>query len=433
MLSKADNERLTQVGPGTPMGELMRRYWQPIAASVQLDEQPTKAVRLLGEDLVLYRDQGGTLGLIGNRCPHRKVNLLYGIPQPEGLRCPYHGWVFSETGQCTEQPYEQAEDPESNFQEKVRTTAYPVQELNGLIFAYLGPAPAPLLPRWDLFVWDNVMRDIGAVVIPCNWLQCMENSLDPVHVEWLHGHFANYVLERLGRPDLRRKNMLAGGETDTPWDHEKIGFDVFEHGIIKRRVVAGQTEEDPNWRIGHPIVFPNILRVNSGFQYRVPIDDTHTLHLYYTAHILPPGEVAPKQDTIPYYEVPMPKDDENGQPPWSLLDSNSGQDMWAWYSQGPIADRTTEALGLSDKGIILYRRLLKQQLDKFAAGEELMNVFRDPAKNARIDLPWEGQEGGTRFTVAASRRTAAASKYSPVQRDRAAREQGEEVLQQPVN
>ncbi|MEK7216115.1 MAG: Rieske 2Fe-2S domain-containing protein, partial [Chloroflexota bacterium] len=369
---------------------------------------------------------------IGDRCPHRKVNMLYGIPEQEGLRCPYHGWLFNHEGQCIEQPYEQAEDPNSNFKDKIHIQSYPVQELCGLIFAYLGPQPAPLLPRWDLFTWDNVMWDIGATVIPCNWLQCMENSLDPVHVEWLHVAFSNYVLERLGRPDLKRQMYLRGETTSSGWQHEKIGFDVFEHGIIKRRVVAGQTEENVEWRIGHPVVFPNILRVQSAFQYRVPIDDENTLHVYFTAHIFPPG-MAEKQASIPFYEVPMPKNDNYGEIPWNLLDNNSGQDMWAWFSQGRIADRTTEHLGLSDKGVILYRRLLRDQLAKLQRGEETMNVFRNPTKNNRIDLPWEGQEGGERFTVLGNRRTGQAQKYSPVLRDFVAKRDGQAALEQPVH
>ena len=189
------------------MGELMRRYWQPIAALAELDENPVKPVRLLGESLILYRDRKGTLGLIGDTCPHRRISLEYGIPEDGGLRCPYHGWMFSETGQCVEMP---AESPESTFPSRVKITGYPVQEIAGLIFAYLGPDPAPLLPRWDMFVWDNVLRDIGSTIVPCNWLQIVENSLDPTHVEWLHGRFSDYVLERIGRTDLKREFFRVG-------------------------------------------------------------------------------------------------------------------------------------------------------------------------------------------------------------------------------
>ncbi len=227
VLTVEENERLTRVGPGTPMGHLMRRYWQPIVAVSQMETHATRPIRLLGENLVLYKDRQGRLGLIGDRCPHRKVNMIYGIPDEEGLRCPYHGWLFNHEGRCLEQPYEKAEDPAELFKDKVCTTAYPVQELGGLIFAYLGPEPVPLLPRWDLLVWDNVYRDIGMAVLPCNWLQIMENSVDPVHAEWLHGHFVNYVWERLEQPE-RIRHIPA---------HELIGFDVFEYGIIKRRIL----------------------------------------------------------------------------------------------------------------------------------------------------------------------------------------------------
>ncbi len=167
MLTVKENDRLTRVGPNTPMGDLMRRYWQPIAALAELDDNPVKPVRLLGESLVLYKDRKGTLGLIGDTCPHRRISMEYGIPEEEGLRCPYHGWMFNETGQCVQMP---AESPDSTFPSRVKITGYPVQEIAGLIFAYLGPEPTPLLPRWDMFVWDNVLRDIGSTVIPCNWL-----------------------------------------------------------------------------------------------------------------------------------------------------------------------------------------------------------------------------------------------------------------------
>mgnify|MGYP001189688846 CR=1 FL=1 len=198
MLSAQDNERLTRVTRGTPMGELMRRYWQPVAITSELKSRRAMPVRILGEDLVLYEDRSGTYGLIGRFCPHRRVDLSYGIPEEHGLRCMYHGWMMNETGQCIEQPFEETVHPDGRFKEKVRVDAYPVQELGGLMWAYLGPQPVPLLPRWDLLVWDNVLRDIGTTMLPCNWLQCMENSLDPVHTEWLHVYQTNHVLEREG-------------------------------------------------------------------------------------------------------------------------------------------------------------------------------------------------------------------------------------------
>ena len=198
MLTAEQNARLTEVGPGTPMGELMRRYWQPIAAETELEENPTKEVRLLGEDLVLYKDRSGQYGLIDRFCAHRRVNLAYGIPEERGLRCMYHGWRYDETGQCIEQPFEETVRPEARFKDKIKLKGYPAEALGGMIFAYMGPAPAPLLPRWDAMVWDNVVRDVTLAILPSNWLQCVENSLDPVHTEWIHSYLTEYLRERKG-------------------------------------------------------------------------------------------------------------------------------------------------------------------------------------------------------------------------------------------
>ena len=373
MLNVQENERLTRVGPGTPMGELLRRYWHPVAASAQMDAEPTRAVRLLGESLVLYRDRSGTLGLIQESCPHRRVNMLYGIPEQEGLRCPYHGWLFNQRGECLEMP---AEAPDSTFKDRVRITAYPVQELAGLVFAYLGPAPAPLLPRYDVYVADNVVRQIGATVLPCNWLQCMENTVDPVHVEWLHQYYVNYLREAMGKPPLTKKILR----------HKKIGFNVFEHGIVKRRVLEDETEDSDYWQIGHPLVFPNILRNGAGgesgymaFQIRVPLDDTHTWQVFLMAYR--PGVPVPPQESVPYFDVPYKNQDGS-----FITDFIDGQDMFAWVSQGPVAERHLEKLGESDTGVILYRNLLQEQLELVQRGEDPMEVYRDPGQNEIIEL-----------------------------------------------
>ena len=406
MLSQEQNEMLARVGPGTPMGELLRRYWYPVAATSELDDNRTKAVKILGESLVLYRDQGGRYGLIEPQCPHRRMSLLYGVPEERGLRCAYHGWLFDETGRCLEQPYEETEEPEGSFREKIHIKAYPVEELGGLLFGYLGPKPQPLVPRWEIFVRQDARRDIGMAVVPCNWLQIMENSVDPVHVEWLHQNFNNYVLDRLGK-DERKGQRLK---------HEKIGFDLFEHGIIKRRILAGETVENEDWTVGHPLVFPNVLLSGSTrrptFQIRVPIDDHNTLHVWYTCYVRP-GEVI-EQETIPFYQVPVPAPDSQGQPQWSLLDNNSGQDMTAWVTQGKIADRSSEHLGLSDKGVILYRRLLIDEIAKIEHGRDPMNVFRDPATNECIRLRLEEAKLARSVLRPSSRRQGGATKYSPV-------------------
>ena len=170
MLTAEQNELLTRIGPGTLCGELMRRYWHPIAAVSELDSLKwNKRVRLLGEDLVLFRDRQDRYGLITEACPHRRASLAFGIPTNDGIRCPYHGWAFGHSGQCLEQPNE----PEkSQFRSKVTTPAYSVEEMGGVFWAYLGPAESkPLLPRLDGFVAEGTVRMLGSAIVPCNWLQ----------------------------------------------------------------------------------------------------------------------------------------------------------------------------------------------------------------------------------------------------------------------
>jgi 5,5'-dehydrodivanillate O-demethylase oxygenase subunit len=408
MLSTQENARITHIGPGTFMGELFRRYWHPIAAASQLDEEPVRQVQILGETLVLYRDRQGGLGLLGPQCPHRQAGMIFAIPEQTGLRCAYHGWLFDSAGHCLEQPAEDMDAPDSTFKDRTPIAAYPVQELGGLVFAYLGPKPAPLLPRWEPLVAPNVLRSIGWCIIPCNWLQIMENSLDPTHVEWLHRRFDNYVLERLGRTDLKHDVR----------HHAKIGFDVFDYGIVKRRVWQGGTEDDPEWKYGHPILFPNILQGSArSLQIRVPVDDERTLHIWYNSRSPKDGE-STEQESIPFYQVPMPGVDERGRPTWGLLDSNSGQDMVMWYSQGGISDRSDEKLGTADKGIILYRRMLEQNARIVEDGGTPINYFTEANKNQSIHIPTEDDGGGIaerRLRSVGDRRpTGQSGKYDPL-------------------
>ncbi len=382
MMTQKENEQLTQVGAGTPMGELLRRYWHPIAASAELNRWPTKAVRILGEDLVLYKDRSATLGLIGKACPHRRISLEYGIPEQHGLRCVYHGWLWDERGRCLEQP---AEPPDSTYRDKVPNVAYPVQELGGLIFAYLGPEPVPLLPGWDLLVRNDLVKEITVQVLACNWLQVMENSMDPYHTEYLHAMQTLYYREHHGLPI----DHAPGGEPMLR--HKKIGFDVYKHGIIKRRVLEGQTEEDDAWKIGHPILFPNILKVGSGgrynFQIRTPMDDTHTYHVAYHARHAQPGKEPTPPDQVPVRQAEV-FDPATGR---FKVETNRdlAQDTMAWVTQGPVMDRAQEHLAESDKGVILYRRVLLEQMAIVKNGGDPMNVFRDPAKSAYIEVQTE--------------------------------------------
>jgi 5,5'-dehydrodivanillate O-demethylase len=413
METAEQNDLLTRIGPGTPMGALLRRYWQPVAALAELEKRWTKKVRLLGEDLVLFRNRQGELGLIEEQCPHRRASFLHGIPTQDGIRCPYHGWEFDGRGKCLSQPNE-PDNPA--FRAKVCTTAYPVEEMGGLVWAYLGPEPRPLLPRFDGFVAEGAIRMMGRALLPVNWLQIMENSMDPIHTEWLHGHHYEFQKEQEGI-----KVAISA-------HHEKIDFREFEFGLTKHRLLAGHSEDSDDWRIGHPVVFPNILAVGNGdearryysFQIRVPVDDTHTLHLWYNAYVPPKGAVVAPHllQRVHVYDVPFR--DEHGE---FIVDNVDGQDMMAWVTQGAIADRTRENLGASDKGVATYRRVLRRELKKIERGEDPIGIVRDPSRNVRIDLPNErkkhhNSDGFASFML----RTHA--KYSPIAQDVAALYEG---------
>ena len=407
MENEAENRRLTQVGKGTPMGELLRRYWWPIAVNSELASSPTKAVTLLGESLVLFKDRQNRYGLIAARCAHRSFDMgVFAIPEDDGLRCPYHGWVYAHDGRCLETP---PEPRSSTFKDRIHLDAYPVQELGGLLFAYLGPLPAPLLPRWDLFAMDNVFRSVGQVVVPCNWLQCMENSVDTVHTEWLHGWMFEEVLRRKGLPI---PPQVKGFERH----HEQIDFDLAPYGIIKKRLVTGQSEQAEDWAVGHPLIFPLMVRLGGShsfryeFQIRVPIDDERTWHLSYQVFDPGPDVAAPLQETVPVYETPIT--DDGGQYRFDYVLSH---DLVAWWSQGAVAPRSLEHLAESDRGVILFRRLLREQMEIVERGGEPIYVFRDPAQNVYLRLAPEhhAATGEAMGTNTASIRNGPTGDFSP--------------------
>lgn len=381
MLSTEMNDRLARVGPGTPGGELMRRYWIPFMPAGMLNEDPVQKVRLLGEDLTCYKDRSGDIGLIGDRCMHRAVDLRWGIPDEHGLRCPYHGWLYDAAGVCVDAPLEARRDM---FADRLKLDAYPVQEMGGLLFAYMGPAPAPLLPPWDLFVWPNSVRQIGYVTLEANWLQCQENTGDPAHGVWLHGYQFKYALEKMDDQD-RLANMSDSfmkqgvGIQDLYANETEYGM---EKGVIFSKELGAESDHTSRHST---VIFPFYTEQNaagapwSEFQIRVPIDDYHTYHISYNCYAAPPGVEAPKQDVIPYYEVPMW--DEQGRP---ILDAILNQDFIGWWAQGPLTDRSQENLGRTDIPVVFLRRQIDEQIKLVEDGGEPMNVFRDPATMPEI-------------------------------------------------
>lgn len=368
MLSQEANDFLSGVGPGTPGGKFLRCYWHPIGLAEELtDTKPKKRVRILGEDLVLFLLPGGRYGLLAEQCSHRRASLYYGFVDDDGLRCAYHGWKYNLDGRCLEQPFEK--DPQ--FRNEVCHRAYPVEKLAGLLFAYLGPREKkPVLPRWDYLVREDWPRKIEVhPVLDCNWIQPMENAVDPSHTRFLHG-------ETFRRKGIRR---------DVSYNLRKVNhfeYEPCEWGIRKRRVF-----EDGEKEIGHLLVFPNILRHPGSLHFRVPIDDRHT-QIYRVIRMN--ERSAPTGNDLEIVYVTYKNDGGEFH-----MESFPSQDAMAWETQGPVTDRTKELLGESDRGITVFRKMLREQIELVMRGGDPMALIWDGGSNQVINFvtsEWKGSE-----------------------------------------
>ena len=360
MLTHEENEILTRVGPGTPAGELLRRYWHPVAIAAELPEDnPVKFVRILGEDLVLFQTKKGELGLLHDRCSHRGTSLSYGSVDERGLACAYHGWLYDIRGNCLDVPSEPAD---SAFCRSIKHKAYPVQKLAGLYWAYFGPQPAPAIPKYDVWARTDGWHWLRALPqLDCNWLQAMENSVDTAHLHILHQELVT---------DGFKVESTTRGTID---NLAKFDVEEFDHGLLKRRVFKDGTVEE------HPLLFPTVLRQANRTQIRVPIDDTHTWIVY--VHFVPDSaESRANKDDVPVsYRKPY-KNPSGVLHPYAKFRLNEvdAQDFMAWETQGPILDRTRERLAGSDRGVVMYREMLRREIQKVERGLDPMNVFRDP-------------------------------------------------------
>jgi len=373
MLTEQENERFTRVGRGTPMGELLRRYWHPIAAETEFDDLSIKPIRLMGEDLVLYRDESGTFGLVDRHCPHRRADMSYGYVEECGIRCNYHGWKYDETGRCLAQPFEDSVNPNSLFKDQVFITAYRVQIKAGLCWAYLGPDPAPLIPTWEPFTYDNGFCQIAFSDIPCNWLQCQENSIDPVHFEWLHNNWSM---------------ILSGDKGPYAPTHKKISFEEFDYGFGYHRLLENEDETNFNWLLQRLCILPNLFLPRTHFEWRVPVDDETTLSVVWNYTRVPRDCEPYKQEKIPYWYAPI-TDPVTGR--W-ITSHVINQDTVAWVGQGTIAERNLEHLGRGDRGVIMLRRQLELDMQAVEEGRDPKGVIRDEQENVCIDLPGNRRE-----------------------------------------
>jgi phenylpropionate dioxygenase-like ring-hydroxylating dioxygenase large terminal subunit len=360
------NKDLTEVGRDTPMGELMRRYWHPIGLAADAGTTP-KAVRALGEDLILFRDGQGRPGLVTARCCHRGTTLYYGRVEERGIRCCYHGWLFDVEGHCLEQP---CEPGGGRIRDRIRQPWYPVQERYGLIFAYMGPpAKQPVLPRYECLevlapgetieADDSSIGSGGGVIVPCNWLQHWENIPDVFHVPILHGAFSGvqFVAQMGIMPKVRWELEPTGVKTISvrELDDGRVHYRITEAALPTLRVV-------PNPRVAEYCGVESLGWV-------LPIDDTH-FRIYVAGRVKAKGDLAKKRSRM------------NGKL-WSELTEEEHQkfpgDYEAQVGQGPITFHSDEHLATSDQGVAMARRLLQRQLDAIAAGRDPAGVSFDPA------------------------------------------------------
>lgn len=367
------NAEITEVGPGTPCGEFMRRYWQPVGVSATVGATPRK-VRVLGEDLILFRDRRGRAGLLHARCCHRGTTLYYGKVEDEGIRCCYHGWLFDVQGRCLEQPCE----PQGGLRrDQVRQPWYPVEERYGLVFAYLGPLDEkPVLPRYDILeelgpdeileqdtmsFYTGGARDVDSFA-PFNWLQNYENVMDSYHVMILHSRFTGI--------QFRQEFELM----------PEVKWEYLDHGVVARTV--RHVGDGRVFRRNTQVLLPNIRIVPSieltpgkgrEVAWLVPIDDTS--HRSY-------GVAKVRRDEPSLYQRRSRHANHEGKL-WDEMSEEEHQrfpdDYEAQMGQGPITLHSEEHLVSSDQGVGMLRRLLTQQIRAVGRGEAPIGAPRDEA------------------------------------------------------
>lgn len=359
---------ITEVGAGTPCGEWMRRYWHPVALSAAVEAVPQK-VRVLGEDLIVFRDRKGRPGLLYPRCAHRGTTLYYGKCEDEGIRCCYHGWLFSVDGRCLDQPCEPG--GKAHNIETIRQPWYHVEERYGLIWAYMGPPEKkPVLPRYDTLEGvgpdEKIVTsgssfgaggDDTAEIVPCNWLQDWENIMDPFHVPILHTTFSGvqFVAEMAVMP--------------------QVTYDQADHGMqytAYRELPDGRRMNRVTQALfPHVRIVPDIrLRAGKAMSvgFVLPVDDTH----FRLFHILR----APLDFTRWPRQI-------IGDKTWSELTEAEHQaipgDWEAQVGQGPISFHSEENLSGSDRGVSRLRRFMREQIAIVAQGGDPLGVTFDPA------------------------------------------------------
>jgi phenylpropionate dioxygenase-like ring-hydroxylating dioxygenase large terminal subunit len=360
-----EDVELTHVGPGTACGEYMRRFWQPVCFSDELRDLPLRA-KILGEDLVVFRDRSGTVGLLELHCPHRGASLEFGLIEDHGIRCCYHGWLFAADGAILETPGEPAG---SSLKDRLCHGAYPTHEYDGIVFAYMGPPDTrPAFPIYDSFVRPGYRSVRGhKYILPCNWLQIMENAMDPAHTAFLHTIISGAVF------------------TDAFGVMPELEFLETPVGMV---YVATRRVEDNVWMRMVEAVLPNLQQAASLWEdgrrvhgcngpilsrWIVPIDDTNTLlvelrHMSEIADGAPAwwtdGKMAPAQIAAASYEAAQ----------------RQPGDYEAQVSQRPIAVHGLEHLGATDRGVAMFRSQVRRGIKDVQTGQDPRGLSHDAGR-----------------------------------------------------
>ena len=309
MLSAEQNDLITRTAPGTAAGGLMRRYWQPAALVDELaGNRPVKPVRLLGEDLVAFKDDKGRYGLIGRHCPHRGTDLAYGRLEDGGLRCAFHGWLFDVNGKCLQTP---AEPDDSNLPANIKQKSYPVVEKSGILWAYLGPGEPPAFPQFDCFVAPDTHTFAFKGMIDCNWLQSLEVGIDPVHTSFLHRFFEDEDPDKgYGRMfrDTSKDSDMPMTKIMREFPRPRIEIEPTDYGFrlaTLREIGDGKAHV----RVTN-LIFPNAFiipmsREMTISQWHVPIDDVrHYWYAIFTSFGAPVNKDEMRRQRLELYELP---------------------------------------------------------------------------------------------------------------------------------
>jgi phthalate 4,5-dioxygenase len=392
MLTKEENDLLTQVGPGTPGGEMLRRYWQPVVLAEELPAGGAPLpVRLLGEDLVLFRDDSGQPGLLGIHCAHRGADLSYGRLEDGGLRCIYHGWLYDRTGRCLEQP---GEPTGSTFHERIRQTAYPCVDRGGLILTYMGPDVPPLCPDYEFLMVPERQRSATKFFQECNYLQGNEGNFDPQHLSFLHRIYRHDEADF--RQELHAKDVSPR--------IEPIDTDFGMHLYALRDAGDNQT-----FAKVRSFVMPELALVGSrgeeGYvvNWHVPIDDT--THWRYSLMFTRDPSVDPNElrqnrsgDAENYRlkrnranRYLQDRDEMRTETFLGVGRNFAVHDTMATESEGDIYDRSQEHLGYTDRGIIHLRKVMVSAIKDVQEGRDPIHVIRDQERNHFPDMVAQDQ------------------------------------------